>query len=156
FAKANKAGGVKGRKLELTSRNDGYEPEMSIKAVNGLLENDKVFAIIGPVGTPTSKATLPIVSQAKAPFIGSFTGAGFLRDFKHGNVVNVRASYDAETEAWIEHLTRDLGYTKIAILYQDDSFGRSGLDGVQKALDKRGMSLVARGTYIRNTTAVKR
>lgn len=156
FAKANEAGGVSGRKLELISRNDSYEPDMSIQAVNGLLGEDNVFAIIGPVGTPTSKATLPLVSEAKVPFIGPFTGAGFLRDFEHGNVVNVRASYDAETEAWIEHLTKDLGYKKIAILYQDDAFGRVGLDGVNKALEKRGMSLVAKGTYIRNTTAVKR
>lgn len=156
FAKANAAGGVKGRKLELVSRNDSYEPELSIRAVNALIEGDNVFALIGPVGTPTSKATQPIATSAKVPFIGPFTGAGFLRDFSHGNIVNVRASYGAETEAWIEHLTKDLGYKKIAILYQDDAFGRVGLEGVEKALDKRGMSLVAKGTYIRNTTAVKR
>jgi ABC-type branched-subunit amino acid transport system substrate-binding protein len=70
-------------------------------------------------------------------------------------VVNVRASYGQETEAWIKHLTEDLGYDRIAILYQDDSFGRVGLDGVNKALQARGLSLVAEGTYKRNTTAVK-
>lgn len=156
FAKANAAGGVNGRKLELISRDDGYEPELAVKAVNTLIKDDQVFALIGAVGTPTSKATQPLATGAGVPFIGPFTGAGFLRDPDHGNIVNVRASYGAETEAWIEHLTKDLGYTKIAILYQDDAFGRVGLEGVEKALDKRGMSLVAKGTYIRNTTAVKR
>ena len=70
-------------------------------------------------------------------------------------MVNVRATYDQETEAWIKHLTEDLGIKNIAILYQDDSFGRVGLAGVNKALKKRNMSLVAEGTYERNTTAVK-
>jgi ABC-type branched-subunit amino acid transport system substrate-binding protein len=70
-------------------------------------------------------------------------------------VINVRGSYDQETEAWIEHLTKDLGTSRIAILYQDDTFGRAGLSGVTKAMDKRGMKLVAEGTYERNTTAVK-
>jgi ABC-type branched-subunit amino acid transport system substrate-binding protein len=72
------------------------------------------------------------------------------------NIINVRASYDQETEAWIEHLTKDLGLSRIAILYQDDSFGRAGLAGVTKALERRGMQLVSEGTYKRNTTAVKR
>ena len=70
-------------------------------------------------------------------------------------MINVRGSYDQETEAWIEHLTSDLGVSRIAILYQDDSFGRAGLSGVLKAMEKRGMKLVAEGTYERNTTAVK-
>ena len=90
------------------------------------------------------------------PFLGPFTGADFLRHPSLQNVVNVRASYDHETEAWIEHLTSDLGFSRIAILYQDDSFGRAGLKGVQQALEKRHMELVAEGTYKRNTTAVKR
>jgi branched-chain amino acid transport system substrate-binding protein len=90
------------------------------------------------------------------PFIGPFTGADFLRDPSLTNVINVRASYDQETEAWIEHLTTDLGLSRIAILYQDDSFGRAGLKGVTKALEKRGLDLVGEGTYMRGTTAVKR
>ena len=111
--------------------------------------------MIGAVGTPTSKAGQPIATEAKVPFIGPFTGAEFLRDPYNRYVVNVRASYFEETEAWIDHLTKDLGITKIAILYQDDAFGLAGLDGVQRALAKRNMSLVASGSFKRNTTAVK-
>ncbi|GAB4240640.1 MAG: ABC transporter substrate-binding protein [Methyloligellaceae bacterium] len=156
FAAANAKGGVKGRKLELISYDDSYEPDKSIRAVTKLINEDKVFALIGPVGTPTSKATQPIATKEKVPFIGPFTGAGFLRNFDLGNIVNVRATYAAETEAWIKHLTEDLGHKKIAILYQDDAFGRVGLKGVTAALKKRNMELVAKGTYMRNTTAVKR
>ena len=156
FNEANSAGGISGRKLELLTYNDGYEPELAIANTIRLIDEDQVFALIGEVGTPTSKAVQPVATERNVPFIGPFTGAGFLRDTSLTNIVNVRASYDQETEAWIEHLTNDLGFSRIAILYQDDSFGRAGLSGVTKALQRRGMQLVAEGTYKRNTTAVKR
>jgi len=155
FEEANRAGGVNGRKLKLVSLDDGYEPDRAIAQTKKLIEEDKVFALIGPVGTPTSKAAQPIATAAHVPFIGAFTGAGFLRDPKLDNVVNIRASYDAETEAWIAHLTEDLKVKKIAIFYQDDAFGRAGFDGVKKAMDQRGIQLAAEGTYERNTVAVK-
>src|SRR5262249_72862 len=87
--------------------------------------------------------------------IGPFTGAGFLRNPKLDNVVNVRASYGAETEAWIKHLTEDLKLRKIAIFYQDDAFGRAGLDAVNPPMRKRGMEPAGEATYERNTVAVK-
>jgi len=155
FAEANKAGGVKGRKLELKSVDDGYEPTRSIEAVKKLLAEDKVFALAGAVGTPTAAATLPIATAAGAPFIGAFTGVESLREPYKPLVVNVRASYYEETEAMVEHLTKDLDASKIAIMYQDDAFGQAGLAGVKKALEKRKMELAAEGTFERNTTAVK-
>jgi branched-chain amino acid transport system substrate-binding protein len=155
FGEANRAGGIQGRKLELKSVDDGYEPEKTIEATKKIIAEDKVFALVGPVGTPTSKAGQPIATEAKVPFIGPFTGAEFLRSPYNRYVVNIRSSYFQETEAWIEHLTKDLGITKIAILYQDDAFGLAGLEGVKMAMAKRNMSLVASGTFKRNTTAVK-
>lgn len=155
FKKANDAGGVNGRQLVVKHLDDGYEPDKAIENAKALIDQDKVFALIGPVGTPTSKAIQPIASENKVPFIGPFTGAGFLRDPYKPYVINVRGSYGQEAETWIKHLTEDLGAKNIAILYQDDSFGRAGLSGVKAALDKRGMTLAAEGTYTRNTTAVK-
>lgn len=156
FKEKNKAGGVHGRSLELISYDDGYEPERAIANVEELIGGDSVFAIIGEVGTPTSGAVQPITTAAAVPFLAPFTGAEFLRNASLENVVNVRASYNQETEAWIAHLVDRLGLSRIAILYQDDSFGRAGLDGVRAALEKRGHVLAAEGTYMRNTTAVKR
>jgi len=155
FEEANRAGGINGRKLELKSIDDSYEPEKTIVATTKAITEDKVFALVGAVGTPTSKAGQPIATAAKVPFIGPFTGAEFLRNPFNRYVVNVRSSYFQETEAWIEHLTTDLGVTRIAILYQDDAFGLAGLAGVKKAMAKRNMTLVAEGTFKRNTTAVK-
>lgn len=155
FNEANKAGGVHGRKLELIARDDGYEPTRSASVTRQLITEDNVFALIGPVGTPTSQAAQPIAAEAGVPFIGPFTGAEFLRDAKLANVINLRASYFQETEEMVERLTRDLGASRIAILFQDDAFGRAGLAGVQRALTKRNMALVAEGTYERNTVAVR-
>ncbi len=155
FEEANRAGGVKGRKLVLVSEDDGYEPAKSIEATKKLAGEGKVFALIGAVGTPTSAATQPIADEAGVPFIAPFTGAQFLREPFKPNVVNVRASYFQETEAMVERLTKDRGASRIAILYQDDAFGRAGLAGVQKALDKRGLKLAAEGRFERNTLAVK-
>jgi len=155
FEEVNRAGGINGRKLELKSIDDSYEPEKTIEATNAAIKEDKVFALVGAVGTPTSKAGQPIATAAKVPFIGPFTGAEFLRNPFNRYIVNIRSSYFQETEAWIEHLSTDLGITRIAILYQDDAFGLAGLAGVKKAMAKRNMSLVGEGTFKRNTTAIK-
>jgi branched-chain amino acid transport system substrate-binding protein len=156
FAEVNNAGGVNGRRIELISADDGYDPNRSIVAAKKLINDDKVFALVGSVGTPTSAAVQPIATAAGVPLIGPFTGAEFLRDPDKDKVINVRASYFQETETMVEHLTTDLGVTRIAIFYQDDAFGQAGLSGVKLALDKRRMGLVAEGSYERNTTAVKR
>jgi branched-chain amino acid transport system substrate-binding protein len=154
FAEVNAKGGVHGRKLTLISRDDGYDPDRSMMQTVKLIEEDQVFALIGAVGTPTSMATVPIAAAKGVPFIGPFTGAEFLRASEFQNVVNIRASYSSEAEAWIKHLTEDLHLKQIAIFYQDDSFGRDGLAGVKAALDRRGLELVAEGTFERNTRAV--
>src|ERR1700722_11098465 len=122
FAEINARGGVHGRKLELISRDDGYDPDRSIAETTRLIEQDKVFALIGAVGTPTTTATVPIAKARNVPFIGPFTGAAFLRAPDLHNVVNIRASYGAEAEAWVKHLTEDLHVKSIAIFYQDDSY----------------------------------
>jgi ABC-type branched-subunit amino acid transport system substrate-binding protein len=155
FAAANRDGGISGRTLELQSVDDGYEPERAVDATKDFVARKNVFAFVGAIGTPTSKVAEPIAVAARVPFIGPFTGAEFLRDPYNQYVVNVRSSYFQEMEALIEHLTGDLGTSRIAVLYQDDAFGLAGLEGVQRALSKRNMSLVSAGSFRRNTTAIK-
>jgi ABC-type branched-subunit amino acid transport system substrate-binding protein len=154
FTEINAKGGVHGRKLQLISRDDGYDPDRSVVQTLRLIEDDKVFALIGAVGTATAMATIPITSAREVPFIGPVSGAQLLRDLELTNVVNIRPSYGAEAETLIKHLTEDRHFTRIAIFYQDDSFGRDGLTGVKNALAKRGLELAAEGTFERNTRAV--
>ena len=140
--------------LELTSLDDAYEPEAAVTNTQQLI-GEGVFALIGAVGTPTSRSATPVAAEAGVPYIAPFTGAGFLRDPEWENIINLRASYAQETEEMVERLTADLGIERIGILYQDDSYGRSGYDGVQQALARRGSEAVAVGRYTRNTSAVK-
>jgi branched-chain amino acid transport system substrate-binding protein len=153
FKAVNAAGGVNGRQLKLVVRDDGYEPEKSKAAVKGLIEEDKVFALIGAVGTPTGLAALPIFSAANVPMVGMFTGAEGLRQPFNRNVFHVRASYFDEAERIVQHLTT-LGVKKIAVFYQNDAYGKTVLDGVNRALAKRQLKTVATGTVERNSTDV--
>ena len=155
FQEANENGGVHGRRLDLVSLDDTYEPELAIQRTLHLIEAEEVFALIGAVGTPTSRSATPIAKSAGVPYIAPFTGAEFLRGVDLDNVINLRASYYQETEEMVARLTGELGFTRIAVLHQDDSYGRAGYQGVLLALERRGMEPVSIGVYPRNTTAVK-
>lgn len=153
FNAVNAAGGINGRKLTLVSRDDGYEPEKAIAAVKALIDEDKVFALVGSVGTPTNLAAVPAINAAGIPLIGPFTGAQALREPLNRNLFHVRASYFDETERIVQHLTT-LGISKIAVFYQNDSYGKAGLEGVIRALTKRNLKPTASVTVERNSVDV--
>ncbi len=155
FDEANAKGGVHGRKLKLIAVDDGYDPDQCVDGTLKLLEESKVFCLAGYVGTPTGKAAIPVITEKQVPLVGLFTGAGLFRKPVNPWIFNVRASYDDETELLVERLTTDLGAKKIAVFFQNDSFGQAGLSGTEKALGKRSMALAAKGTFERNTVAVK-
>lgn len=154
FKEVNDRGGINGRRLELQSMDDAYEPEAAILNTQRLI-GERVFALIGAVGTPTSKAAVPVAEKHDVPYIAPMTGAEFLRDSARRTVINLRASYYQETEEMVERLTTDLGINRVAILYQDDSFGRAGLNGVLLALERRKLSAIGTGIFPRNTVAIK-
>ena len=115
-----------------------------------------MFALIGAVGTPTSRPAFLSAQFAGVPFLAPFTGAEFLRDPELDNILNLRASYYQETEEMIARLTGDLGITRVAIFYQNDSYGQAGFEGTRLALERRGLEPVVSGHYKRNTSAVHR
>ena len=153
FNHVNAQGGVHGRTIRLVTRDDGYESERAAENTRKLIESDRVFALVGYVGTPTSKASLPVFTKAKVPFVGPFTGAELLRTPLNPYVFNVRASYYNETDAIVEQLLTT-GSKRFAVFCQNDSYGLAGLTGVQIAVRKRGGEIVATGTVERNTVDV--
>ena len=155
FHEVNQSGGVYGRRLVLEALDDAYEPNYALSNTRLLIEKRKVFALIGIVGTPTAQVTAPLAHEAGVPFIAPYTGAEVLRDPELDNVLNLRASYNQETEEIVARLTEDLGVTRVGVLYQNDSYGQSGFDGTTLALERRGLKPVASGHYQRNTSAVK-
>jgi branched-chain amino acid transport system substrate-binding protein len=152
FEQFNASGGVAGQPVELRTADDGYEPDRC-KANTERFIRDDVFALIGYVGTPTCVAALPLVNEAKIPFFGPFTGAEVLREPFSRSVFHLRASYYDETELIVRQLTA-LGQDRIAVFYQDDAYGRAGLEGVTRALTRRNLKPVATATVQRNTVDV--
>jgi len=152
FDMLNATGGIHGSQIELRTLDDGYEPDRC-KANTDKFIKDDVFALFGYVGTPTCLAALPLVTDAKVPFIGPFTGAEALREPFNKSVFHVRASYYDETALIVKQLTQ-LGLKKIAVFYQDDAYGAAGLEGVRRALKARSLEPVALGKVARNTVEV--
>jgi branched-chain amino acid transport system substrate-binding protein len=156
FDEVNAAGGVHGRKIKLVTADDRYEADAAAANTTKLLDEDKVFALFGYVGTPTSVAAMPIVLKERVPFFAPFTGAEVLRNPStpvNHYVFNVRASYFDETEHLIDQLT-SLSINKIGVFYQDDAYGQAGLAGVKRALDKRHIDIAALATVQRNSVDV--
>jgi branched-chain amino acid transport system substrate-binding protein len=152
FDSLNAQGGVNRRMIEIRNLDDGYEPERCAENTRKLIADD-VFALFGYIGTPTSVAALPLANKDRVPFIAPFTGAMALRAPLHKNVFHVRASYNDETALIVRQLT-SLGLKKIAVFYQNDAYGKAGLDGVNLALNALELKPVALGTVERNTVEV--
>ena len=154
FDRVNAQGGVFGRKIELKTRDDRYEGNLCVENTKKFIEEDKVFALVSYVGTPTTVAAMPVFTEARVPLIGPFTGAEALRAPVNRYIFNVRASYYDETEKIVEQLV-STGNRKIAVFYQDDAYGQAGLKGVQIAMDKRNLKIAALGKVERNTIKVE-
>jgi ABC-type branched-subunit amino acid transport system substrate-binding protein len=154
FDHINAQGGVFGRKIALKTRDDRYEGNLCVENTKKFITEDKVFALVSYVGTPTTAAAMPIFTEAKVPLVGPFTGAESLRTPVNRYIFNIRASYYDETEKIVEQLV-STGNKKIAVFYQDDAYGQAGLKGVQIAMDKRNLKIVALGKVERNTIKVE-
>ncbi len=150
----NAQGGVHGRKIELVTEDDRYETSVAPAASRKLIEERKVFALIGYVGTPTGVAHLPVVNRARVPLVGMFTGAEVLRVPFSRYIFHVRASYYDETEKIVEQIV-SIGGRDIAVFYQDDAYGLAGLRGTEIAMQKRNMKISATATVERNTVKVE-
>jgi branched-chain amino acid transport system substrate-binding protein len=154
FDHINALGGVNGRKLTLVTADDGYEADRAAENTRKLIQADQVFALLGYVGTSTTAAALPILTEFRVPLVGPFTGAQSLREPFNRYIFHIRASYFDETEKIIEHLTT-VGVKRIGVFYQTDSYGKAGLEGVERAMKKRGLEIAAKGTVERNSLGVK-
>jgi ABC-type branched-subunit amino acid transport system substrate-binding protein len=150
----NDQGGVFGRKIQLLAFDDGYDPDRAPACFKRMVK-EGVFSLGFFVGTPTAKVYVPLAEEAKLPVVGLFTGAQMLYEpFKH-YVLNVRASYYDETRDQIDGLWNEAKIRKIGVIYQDDAFGRTVLDGIKLALKKHGSSPTVTGSFARNTTDVE-
>ncbi|MEI8169583.1 MAG: ABC transporter substrate-binding protein [Rhodoferax sp.] len=159
FESINKSGGVHGRQLELVALDDGYETERTVANTKTLIQDKNVFALLSFYGSsPTTEAMNKVFGPAKVPLVGTISGAGTLREPLSANVnsrymFHVRTSYADETAVIVNYLA-GLGISRIAVFYQNDGFGKSGLDGITAALSQHKLAPVAVGTVERNAIDV--
>lgn len=153
FDAVNAAGGVNGRRIVLNTLDDGYDPKRAEANTGALVDKERVFALFGYVGTPTSNAAQPWVDKEDIPFFAPMTGAQTLREPFNKNIFNVRDGYFKETEKIVEHL-EVMGVKNIAVLYQNDAYGQAGLQGVEQALKRRQRTILATASVERNSTDV--
>jgi serine/threonine protein kinase/ABC-type branched-subunit amino acid transport system substrate-binding protein len=159
FAAINESGGVAGRSLKLLALDDGYEGARALANVQELINERNVFAIIGDVGTPTTKEALPFVVSKRVIFFGAFTGSGILRrDPPDRYVLNYRASYEEETAKMVNYLidVKKVPDRGIVVFAQNDSYGDAGFEGATKMLRRKGRDdTLLRVGYERNTLNVE-
>jgi len=149
----NDEGGVFGRKVQLLAFDDGYDPDKA-PACFKRMTKEGVFALGFFVGTPTAKVYVPMAQDEKIPVVGLFTGAQMLYEPLKHYVVNVRASYYDETREQVDKLW-EANVRKIGVIYQDDAFGKTVLDGMKLALQKHNSAPAATGAFPRNTLDVE-
>lgn len=161
FSAINKSGGIHGRKLLLEVMDDGYETERTLANTRALIKEKDVFALLAFYGSsPTTEAMNKVFGPARVPLVGTISGAGTLREPLASNpngryMFHVRTSYADETAVIVNHLV-SVGISRIAVFYQNDGFGKSGLEGVTAALRKHQLEPVAVGTVERNSVDVTR
>lgn len=158
FESINKNGGVQGRKLELVALDDGYETERTVANTRTLIKDKNVFALLSFYGSSPTTEAMKAFGPAKVPLVGTISGAGTLREPLAANpnsryMFHVRTSYADETAVIVKYLA-GLGMSRIAVFYQNDGFGKSGLEGVTTALSQHKLAPVAVGTVERNAIDV--
>ena len=147
-------GGVNGRKIVLDLKDDGYDVDKAIACYKELLA-DGVFATGLAIGTPTGAKYVLLAENNKVPFIANAGGPSFMAEPLKKYVFAVRTTYAQEINVGVQHVWKDLGLHRIGVIYQNDALGAAVLDGLRKALEPLGGSIVAEGAYPRNTTDIE-
>ena len=156
FESVNRQGGIYGRRIELQTLEDYNEPETAAANTRKFVGEGRVFALFGYVGTDNAEASLPVSAQAGVPFFAPYTGAQSLRDPRTRNIFHVRAGFNEETAAIVRQI-RTTGLKRVAVVYNDDAYGKAGLEGLARALQAsadNSVQIVARENVVRNTVEI--
>lgn len=153
FAGINAKGGVNGRLIELTVADDGYDVKRALANVSGFIDDKSNFALFNCMGTPMIEAMLPQVTASGIPFFAPFSGALSVRPANARNVFNIRASYADEAEQLVQHLAT-IGIRRVAIAYQNNSFGKEVFDATQRSMTKHKLEATAIVTVENNSSDV--
>lgn len=149
FKMINEQGGINGRKINLISLDDGYTPPKAVEQVRRLVEQDQVLFLWQNLGTPTNSAFQKYVNSKKIPHLFLSTGATKWGDPKNFPwTIGGQPTYQAEGAIYAKHLLKSKPDAKIAILYQNDDYGKDYVKGLKDGLkDKAASMIVAEASY---------
>jgi branched-chain amino acid transport system substrate-binding protein len=149
FDYVNSKGGVNGRKIEFTTLDDGYDPARAVSNSKRLITEEKVFALFNTLGTAPNLAAWDYVNQQKVPHLYLATGASDWGEDveKHPYTIGWQPDYVTESTAYGEFLKKEKPAAKVAVLYQNDGFGKDLMGGFEKAIEGSGIKIVARESY---------
>ena len=148
FKAVNEAGGINGRKIKFISLDDGYSPPKTVEVVRQLVEQDKIFALFQPLGTPCNTAIHKYMNQRKVPQLFVATGASKWGDPKNFPwTMGFQPDYHTEAVIYAKHILANVKDAKIAVLHQNDDYGRDYLGGFKEGLGKEAGRIVRTVTY---------
>jgi branched-chain amino acid transport system substrate-binding protein len=149
FKKINDEGGVNGRKINFISVDDGYSPPKTVEMARRLVEQDQVLLVWGPLGTPSNTAIQKYMNAKKVPQLHVYTGASKWNDPQHFPwTMGWQPSYQAESKIYAEHILKTKPDAKIAVLYQNDDYGKDYLEGFEKGLGAKAKTMIiAKASY---------
>ncbi|MBC7603667.1 MAG: ABC transporter substrate-binding protein [Ramlibacter sp.] len=155
FDHINSKGGINGQKIKVIVSDDAYKVDETVRLTKEMLAKPEVVALFGFAGTANIGKLLTdgILDEGGAALVAPYTGGEQLRSPFNQWIFHVRSGYADEAEHMVQQLTT-LGMKRIAVMYQDDGFGKAGLAGVEKALTKRGLKPLITAGYERNTDKV--
>lgn len=148
FSHINKNGGIYGRKIEVRTLDDKFDPAIAASNAESLIRKDHVFALFQSRGTPHTEAILPLLQASKIPLIAPSSGATLLHTPLQRYLFNVRARYQDEVVKAVEQFST-IGIRQIALIHVDDSFGRDGLAGFKRAMEHYQLTPALIVTYDR-------
>jgi branched-chain amino acid transport system substrate-binding protein len=148
----NAQGGIHGRKLKLVIEDHGYDPKKAVLATQKLVQKDRIFAMVGTIGTPTALPSMPILFEKNIPHLFPLTAAREMYEPLHRLKYSFAATYFDQMRAGVKHMVKNKGYKKVCTLYQDDDFGLEVMRGAEAGLKELNMALAERTTYKRGAT----
>ncbi|NUO98649.1 MAG: ABC transporter substrate-binding protein [Nonomuraea sp.] len=141
-------GGIGGRKVEFVVRDDGYQPPKAVEEARRLVEQEQVFALFQTLGTPSTTATWDYTNQRKVPQVFVATGASkWGTDTAHPWTIGWQPNYVSEARVYAAYLKQEKPDAKVAVLYQNDDFGKDLFGGFKRAIEGTGVKVVAEQSY---------
>jgi branched-chain amino acid transport system substrate-binding protein len=148
----NEQGGINGRKLKLIVEDHGYDPKKAVLVTQKMVQRDKIFAMVGTIGTAMNLASMPIQFEKNVPNLFPLTAAREMYEPLHKLKFSFAATYFDQMRSGIKHMVKAKGYKKICSMYQDDDFGLEVVRGAEAGLKDIGLALVEKTTFKRGAT----